>query len=176
MTKNLVIWDLDDTLLDPSHRTHFLDHKPARWDDFFNACDGDTFIDPMLNVLLHLHEKALIDSDIHIVFLTGRSNVLQVAEKTKATLRQHGLHEHPLVLRKKGDFRKSGDFKRTWIEAHLQKYQYDNVTIIDDDIHVIEQCRDIAKTCLVDKTDYAATAERCRVLLGLSTITSPSFN
>lgn len=174
--KQLIIWDLDDTLLDPSHRTHFLDHKPARWDDFFNACDGDSFIEPMLAVLLDLHAHSACSDDTHIVFLTGRSNVLQVADKTRATLRQHGLDTHPLVLRRKGDFRKSGDFKRTWIESHLKKYAYDHVTIIDDDIHVIEQCAGVARTCWVDKTDYAATAVRCRSLLGLTIDTGPSLN
>lgn len=169
--KHLVIWDLDDTLLDPSHRTHYLDRKPAQWDNFFNACDGDTFIQPMLDVLLELQHN----TDVRIVFLTGRSNVLQVADKTLATLRMHGLDTHPLVLRPKGDFSKSGDFKRKWIDAHTQRNQYASITIIDDDIHVINKCRDIATTCLVDKQDYTATATRLRHVLPRSSC-APSLS
>ena len=42
-----VIFDLDGTLADPTHRLHFVKTKPKNWPAFFAAADKDECVEPI---------------------------------------------------------------------------------------------------------------------------------
>lgn len=103
----MIIFDLDGTLANCSHRRHFVDKSylegcnhwhqipnhpmemcaPCKliynqwkpnWDAFYAACDKDTPIEPVLNVFIHLTQGEPFNQDIEI--WSGRSE--SVREKT----------------------------------------------------------------------------------------------
>jgi len=78
-----IVFDLDGTLTDPSHRLHHILSDPKDWDAFFVACGGDTPIEAAV----------LVCSDLsmwnEVEFWTGRP------ERTRATTVEW-LQEHVL--------------------------------------------------------------------------------
>ncbi len=50
--KNTVIFDIDGTLADCSHRLHHIQKDPADWDGFYEACEDEDWV--LLGVL---HEE-----------------------------------------------------------------------------------------------------------------------
>lgn len=98
----LVVFDIDGTLSDATHRVHFVKRNPKDWDAFFNACGLDDPILPVIKIA-----RALFDSQaVDIEFWTGRPEDIR-------DLTRDWLHDHigpwaasvPLKMRKTRDFR-----------------------------------------------------------------------
>ena len=51
---NAVIFDLDGTLSDCTHRMHYLDNKPKDFDSFYGAMGDDTLVKPVASMLRNL--------------------------------------------------------------------------------------------------------------------------
>jgi hypothetical protein len=62
-----IIFDLDGTLADCSHRLHFIQNKPKNWKAFFDGMDSDAPIAPTI-ALAH----SLYGSYDNLIFCTGR--------------------------------------------------------------------------------------------------------
>lgn len=152
MPKNLfIIFDLDDTLADTSHRQCILDQefeeekRTEKWDKFFEACDKDK---PKTEVIEILNCMAREGHRIEI--WTGRSDM--VLEKTKKWLDQYIGSDISFILRmrEQGDFRHDTYIKAQWIE---QAGRPD--LVFDDRTSVVEWWRSLGITCLqVEKNDY----------------------
>lgn len=65
-----IIFDIDGTVADCSHRIHLIAHKPKRWAEFFGDVAGDKPIVPMCALA-----KRLTLGGESIVWLTGRSEI-----------------------------------------------------------------------------------------------------
>ena len=112
-----LVFDLDDTLADTTHRQPILmqefDTATEMWNSFFDACDKDTPIPAMIELL-----DTLSVSDHRVEIWTGRSD--RVIEKTNTWLVEHT--EHPLYytlrMRPDGDFRPDTEIKGDWIEEY----------------------------------------------------------
>ena len=68
-----IVFDLDGTLADTTHRQHILaEGGPSKWDRFFAACDGDAPNSPVIEVA-----KALYRDGDSIEIWSGRSESVQ---------------------------------------------------------------------------------------------------
>ena len=137
-----IVFDLDGTLTNNDHRTHFITGETKDWDAFFEACDGDTPIWPAIETLIALtrgHDRHGYAHSIEIWSGRGEGNGGSVRSKTVRWLRyQTGAHfiireetahsqffyGDPLVdlrMRSHGDFTSDDLLKRGWLaDARLQ--------------------------------------------------------
>ena len=98
-----VIFDLDGTLADLTHRLHFIATKPKNWPAFFAAAGKDSCIEPIAMVARFF---AITN---RVVICSGRPD--DNREATEAWLTRHvwggnGFIRHKaLYMRKAGDYR-----------------------------------------------------------------------
>jgi len=108
----MIVFDMDGTLSDPTHRVHFLTQEDPDWDSFYEACDKDLPRNSMLD-LLSLY---LADGE-HVEIWTGRRE--STREKTMEWLSMCDIDSRiPVRMRKDGDFRHDTEVKREWIKEH----------------------------------------------------------
>ena len=146
-----IVFDLDDTLTDTTHRRHILEaeheSEEAKWDAFFEACDKD-----IPNTVLCELFAILVSYDYNrIEIWTGRSE--KVREKTEAWLKEHfptSIHAGALRMRPDGDFREDTEIKGEWIEQHGSP-----ALVFDDRNKMVEWWRDQGVTCCqVQNSDF----------------------
>lgn len=135
-----VIFDLDGTLCDLSHRLHHIKNGARNWDAFFDACDGDTAILPLVALA-----KLIWGAGYRLVIVSGRSNV--VREKTEAWLRNHGVRYNSLIMRKYGDHRPDDVVKEEILDSLLAEGA-DILFTVDDRKRVVDMWRKRGITCL----------------------------
>ena len=149
-----VVFDLDGTLADDTHRHHFLDQTPKDWDGYFAACGGDAPIQSVVDTL-----KALYRDSHRIEIWTGRSD--SVREITEHWF-DGPLYSHldPLVampgiilrMRPAGDFRPDTEVKGEWL-AECGNDRPD--LVFDDRTKSVAWWREQGITCLqVAQHDY----------------------
>lgn len=128
----VVVFDLDGTLADTRHRLHHLAGAKRDWAAFFRDADRD----PLLAEGAALaHAKA---ADHTIVYVTGRPERCRKA--TRRWLRQHGLPEGRLYMRREGDRRAARVSKPEMVRA-LARGGTRVVLAVDDDPEVCEAYR-----------------------------------
>jgi len=109
----MLIFDLDGTLADNSHRQHFVDGEVKDWDAFFQACDKDTptiWCSVMGSLWAHKHD---------VMIWSGRSGI--VRGKTESWLDKHVYHPRNIVgkpqlrMRAEGDYTPDEQLKEQWL-------------------------------------------------------------
>lgn len=105
-----VVFDLDGTLANTDHRSHFLDRQASKkdWRGFFAACVDDT---PHHHIIAVFH--ALSIAGHHIEIWSGRSS--EVRAETEAWLSAHDMGHIPLRMRDEGDHTADEVLKRRWL-------------------------------------------------------------
>lgn len=159
-----VIFDLDGTLADITHRLHYIkapefdaktmtpfdvdrivDFKP-NWDSFNMACLGDSLKNDIYNLLLtvqHIGKRVAIFS--------GRSELAK--ERTVEWLKRCGIKYDLLCMRQPKDYRSDTEIKKEMFEKHFNKK--DIWFIVDDRDKVVNMWRELGLTCLqCQKGDY----------------------
>lgn len=117
-----VIFDLDGTLADLTHRRHFVATKPKNWPAFFAGVERDTVIEPIAMIA---RSFALAN---RVIICSGRPDNLR--EVTEMWLTKHvwgaqrWLHHSGLYMRKAKDFRADDIVKEELLDR-----------IIDDGFH-----------------------------------------
>ena len=112
-----IVFDLDDTLADTSHRQYILEQEfetsTEKWNAFFDACDSDVPVSEMITLL-----DTLATSGHRVEIWTGRSD--RVIAKTKEWLSKHLKHPElcTLRMRQAGDFRSDIDIKGQWLKEY----------------------------------------------------------
>ena len=142
----LAVFDLDGTLTDVRHRLHHLERRPKDWDAFFDAARDD----PPLETGLALVRESGRDCDV--VYVTGRPE--RCREDTLAWLREHGLPEGELAMRRPGDRRPA----RVAKVQLLRRLARDRVVavVVDDDEQVCDAYEEQGWTVL--RARWQATA------------------
>lgn len=145
----LIICDIDGVIADCSQRLHYIQEKPANWDGFFEDCDFDAPIVPVIELL-----RALNVNGFDIGYITGRPK--RIREKTVKWFKQHYVpfKEGQLLL-----MRTDGDHREDWIVKWLlfeewveQKRVF---AILEDRDQVVKMWRDKGFLCLQPKKgDY----------------------
>lgn len=122
--KKAIIFDIDGTLSDPSHRIHL--YKAGKYDEFNASCHLDMPIKTICE-LCHVLSR---NKDIDIIFLTGRTDIN--AEKTRKWIETYikPKYGYKLIMRKYGDTRPSTITKKEAYEDIKQEF---NVIMAFDD-------------------------------------------
>jgi phosphoglycolate phosphatase-like HAD superfamily hydrolase len=131
-----VVFDLDGTISDPSHRIHFLEREKKDWRAFYAACDGDRPYPAIIRVL-----NALFITGAEVEIWTGRSE--EVRYKTLAWLSAEGIPDVKLRMRDEGDHRPDTVVKEEWLAASSMK----PMLVFEDRASVVAMWRSHGITC-----------------------------
>lgn len=139
-----VIFDLDGTLADISHRLHYIKRLPISkqdWSDFFEACDKDV---PIKTVTKVMHAHVAAGHNIWIV--SGRS--IQVKQKTIDWMVNHtGISSFNLIMRDIGDHTPDHDLKRGWLLDGPLPPKKNILCVYEDRKRVVDMWRKEGLTC-----------------------------
>jgi len=133
------IFDIDGTIADGSHRLHHIQTEPKDWDTFFSKVDRDVPIAHVIQLARDLHI-----SGNYIAYVSGRSDVCR--DSTAAWLRQHGLTQGPLYMRKAGDH-KDDDKLKIELLADLRRDGFEPIMVFDDRNRVVAAWRAAGIPC-----------------------------
>lgn len=114
-SNKLVLFDMDGTLADLSHRLHFVTSGNKDWDAFFKACPDDKPIVDVIAMLNLMHELGFV-----ILIVSGRSSVMK--EETIAWLAKYKIPYHDLFMRGKKDHRPDWQTKQDILTNIKMKY------------------------------------------------------
>jgi phosphoglycolate phosphatase-like HAD superfamily hydrolase len=128
----LAVFDVDGVLADVRHRLHHVESRPKDWPAFFAAMSDD----PPLPVGIALVHDQLAAGHA-VAYLTGRNESYRAV--TQEWMREHGLPEGRLVMRREADRRPARQFKPEALRRLQQSYRV--VAMVDDDAVVVEALR-----------------------------------
>lgn len=146
----IVIFDLDGTLADCSHRIHLIEGSNKDYDAFYKASENDTLIESVANIFY-----ALKDQGYKMWVFTGRSD--SVESDTVSWLLWNTLDFDKLVMRKNGDYRKDYEIKREWLNRFLPTPESRNelLGVFEDRKSVVNMWRSEGVACFqVNEGDF----------------------
>ena len=124
-----IVVDLDGTIADNSHRTHYVEGHKKNWTDFFESIKHDSPIKENILLVLEYYQK-----DYEIIFLTGRFEKYQ--KLTTSWLDKYiSIDSYHLIQRKNHDFRSAETMKETALFTLNEKFHIE--LIIDDDDKIL---------------------------------------
>ena len=132
-----IIFDIDGTLLDISHRLKFIKTKPKDWEAFRDPIQK-RWDEPRLEIISIL--VALHQAGHTIILASGR--VESEREATLSTLHRYipFIDDLPFFLRKDGDYRKDTVLKESMLPKMKQK-GYHPVMAFDDRPSIVRMWR-----------------------------------
>jgi hypothetical protein len=147
-----VVFDLDGTLADCSHRVSLIEGHKRNWTAFFAACGGDKPIDHVIKVL-NRHVQARDRVEIW----SARSD--EVRAETEEWLMINGIDPRRLVhMRKAGDYTQDDVLKHSWL---IECGDMRPDVIYDDRSRVVNMWRTEGVPCFqVAATPWDAPSEK----------------
>jgi predicted kinase len=139
MTKT-VLFDIDGTLADATHRLHHIKSKPPNWDAFFAECVNDPVIEPIRDLA-----QTVAAQGYKIILVSGRTD--KVRAQTEEWLAQHGVPYQELHMRAEGDYRQDFVVKSQILDAILAEGN-EIAFVVDDRPSVVAMWRERGLTCL----------------------------
>lgn len=141
-----VIFDVDGTLLDNSHRLHYIRERPRDWNKYTAAIHDDSPIENVIRIA-RMYVESYDPHDITVLALTGRNE-----REREATLSQFHRFAIPissnnLYMRPDNNFDRDDDFKRLELWA-LRELGYNVTTAFEDRTRCVEMYRNQGVTCL----------------------------
>ena len=130
-----IIFDLDGTLADMTHRLSHIQKKPKDWDSFYAACLNDEPIEQMLALCRTLAHFNTVD------IWSGRSDVVRV--QTEFWLKKYGINYRTLKMRRDGDYRQDYIVKGEWADTLLAPPD----VVFDDRQQVVDMWRSRGVRC-----------------------------
>lgn len=134
-----VIFDIDGTLADASHRLHYVTAGNRDWDAFFAAMGKDTIVPAIRDLLWLLEDRS------HIVLCTGRPD--NYREVTKRWLSDNTVPYRELYMRAAGDHRADYVVKAEMLRA-MRVDGYKPWLAVDDRPSIVKMWRENGITCL----------------------------
>lgn len=134
-----VVFDLDGTLSDASHRVHHLNRgggKTPDWRAFYAACADDPPIREIISVM-----QAVRDAGHRVEIWSGRSD--EVADDTLHWLATHVGGNPVIRMRRAGDFTPDTALKRQWLEESDRRPDL----VFEDRASVVSMWRDNGIAC-----------------------------
>lgn len=139
-----VVFDLDGTLADLTHRLHHIQKDPKDWDSFFSPAEvsKDAPIREMLNVY-----QDLVDAGNLVEVWSGRSDVSRLAT-TEWLWRWTGIRvlSEKLRMRPDGDHQDDERLKAGWLEEVMAHGEKPNL-VFDDRQRVVDMWRSYGIRC-----------------------------
>ena len=140
-SKKLVLFDIDGTLADNSHRQHFLTSSPKSWDEFYDKMNEDR---PNVDVV-GLCRTLTRSDDYDVVLVTARPE--RYRSVTEDWLSRHAIDCPRLLMRANEDFRPDAEVKQEML-GELTSSLDDIAFIIDDRTKTVRMWRSLGLTCL----------------------------
>ena len=130
----IYIFDIDGTLADLTHRLLFIQQKPAKWKEFFEACPGDSPIPEIIKVA-----QALGAEGYDIVYSTGRSE--DIRRLTDEWMDKYHLPVGEMFMRKSGDHREDNVVKSELLDNIIEIFGEDIAGVFEDRQQVVDMYR-----------------------------------
>lgn len=146
---NAVIFDIDGTLADITHRVRYVQQVHKDWDAFYEAMGDDKPIEPICH-LCAFYASACSFQPVRIVFVTGRPEkyrdmTIKWLRETIPAMKDENNFE--LIMRKDGDHRQDYVIKREALER-LQDLDYQILFAVEDRKQCVDMYRKQGVTCL----------------------------
>lgn len=147
MLQDAIIFDMDGTLADCSHRLHFVERAGKKdWERFFAGCSEDT---PRLEILRLAQELSLKNK---ILIASGRPERLR--RVTENWLKSFEIPYDRIYLRKNDDRRGDGIVKSEMLDL-IKAHGYKPWLVVDDRQTAVDAWRDLGLVCLqCDESRY----------------------
>jgi uncharacterized HAD superfamily protein len=130
------IFDIDSTISNDTHRSHYLKQERKDWDSYYNEMVNDPTIPPSVAVL-----EALYNDGHNIILCTGRPE--QYRNLTVKWLEKHNVPAHDLFMRQPQDGHvRNAEAKRIMIERIKEK-GYNPVAVYEDNPYSVEMWRSL---------------------------------
>lgn len=145
---NAVIFDIDGTIADLSHRLHHIQGDKKDWNAFHADVDKDSPIYHIMDIIdaLELMNKHTI------ILCTGRME--RCREATEYWLEQYGVGYHRLLMRPEGNYEPDYAVKKTMLEE-LKSIGFEIQMVFEDRTQVVNMWREAGIPCLqVKEGDY----------------------
>ena len=139
--RKFVLFDIDGTLADNSHRQHFLMSSPKRWDEFFDEMVGDV----PNNALVTLYNTLYQSKSYEMVLVTARPEKHRAV--TERWLAGHSLKWNRLVMRRDGDCRRDAETKQDMLREITNSLN-EIAFVVDDRTQTVQMWRSLGLTCL----------------------------
>lgn len=137
---SIVIFDIDGTLADLTHRLHHIKNGNRDWNRFNENVHLDVPIRPIIALAQKLYQH-------HIIILaSGRGE--EVRLPTQKWLKENYVHYHELYMRPAGDYRKDTIIKHEILGQIRLKYGNDIELVVDDRQSVVDMWRANGLICL----------------------------
>lgn len=135
-----VIFDIDGTIADHTHRLHHILKSPKDYDAFYDACDQDWPIEPIIQLVIDMYARGY-----KVLIVSGRTD--RVRDKTVQWLTRHMVPYHHLYMRKHKDFRQDYIIKGEILDEIIED-GYNIMFAVDDRNSVVKMWRERGIICL----------------------------
>lgn len=137
--KDTIVIDLDGTLANVDHRTHFVRREKPDWDAFYSACDLDSVNEWCSELMGGLANRSYL---IRIVSARRRTE----EQKTRDWLKNNNIYFDRLeLLRAPDDYSPDIVLKKAWLDS----YGKDRILfVVDDRQKVVDMWRAEGLICL----------------------------
>jgi len=150
-----IIFDIDGTLADLTHRLHWIKSKPKNYKAFMEACPLDGEITPVVRLARALDSIQFSTGPgekIRLIFCSGRSD--EYREQTAQWLAEADLGPDHLYMRKAGDYRKDSIVKSELLDQ-IRADGFNPQLVFDDRQQVVDMWRERGLICCqVAKGDF----------------------
>lgn len=150
--KRAIIFDIDGTLADCSHRRHFVEGEKKDWNRFYAEMDKDAPNEPIVLIckaMLDYVYRSSTTDDLRVFIFTGRP--AQYEDMTREWLEKTlGWHYHiisGLIMRPEGDYRPDYQVKKEMLDS-LKAEGFEVLFTVDDRKQVVDMWRANDITCL----------------------------
>lgn len=134
--KKVILFDIDGTVADLSHRLHYVTNGAHDWDNFNKNIPLDTPIEE--TIFLNSILKSSVHPTVGIIFASGRSE--DEREMTEKQLADFKCHYDKLYMRPAGDRRADYIIKKEILQQ-IRDDGYEPYIVIDDRSSVVEMWR-----------------------------------
>ena len=140
MKKFDIVFDIDGTLADLTHRRHFVTTKPKNWPAFDKGIPDDTPFEDMVYL-----NNLLYDAGHGIIIASGRSD--RQKQATEDWLVEHGVRYHAIYMRRDRDYRSDDIIKEELLDRMISDC-WDPKMVFDDRDRVVAMWRRRGIRCM----------------------------
>lgn len=138
--KECILFDIDGTLADTSHRDHLVRDPDTRdFPAFFDQMQHDTPIMPVVNLL------RIVSYSLPVILTTGRPETYR--QVTEEWLLTHAIPHHILLMRPEGNRQDDTVIKKAMLTI-LRSADWNPLLVIDDRSKVVNMWRENGLICL----------------------------
>jgi predicted kinase len=140
-----VIFDIDGTLSDPTHRLEHVRKKD--WKTFFSLMADDPVHKPVRWLLNAVRDQMI--TEVEILLVSGRPE--DYRKQTESWLKTHEISYEELFMRPSGDHRADFIVKSQILDKILETYEI--LFVVDDRNSVVQMWRERGLTCFQCRRD-----------------------